>query len=191
MKFTLESAKSIRNLKTSGTIFPCSKHSARFAIKKLNIQKASLIIELGCGTGIFTKEILKQKNPASRFFALEINKNLAKETKKRFPSAIIYNDCAENLTKYIGEIETQKADCIISTLPWAIFPADQQIKILNEIYNSLKEKGEFITISYILSNRFKGGKRFNNLLKSRFSYVKKTKHVLENIPPVFFYYCRK
>lgn len=191
MKFTLESIKSFKNFKISGTIFPCSKYAARYALKTINFKGANSIAELGCGTGVFTKEILKQKQKQAKFFAIEINKKLANEAKKRIPKAKIYIDNAENIDKYMTLNKIEKLDCIISTLPWAIFNEDIQTRILEKAYEGLKERGEFITIAYIIGNKLKKGKTFFKLLQERFNHVKKTKIIFKNIPPAFFYYCKK
>lgn len=191
MKFTIESMKSIKNFKTSGTIFPCSKTSAKYALKQINLKNANSIAELGCGTGVFTKEIIKQKPKQTKFFAIEINKELANQTRKKIPNATIYTDSAQNLDKYLELNNIKKLDIIISTLPWAIFEKELQEKILNQISKNLKENGEFITIAYLLGNKLKKGKNFLELLKQNFKTIKKTKPVLKNIPPAFFYYCVK
>jgi phosphatidylethanolamine/phosphatidyl-N-methylethanolamine N-methyltransferase len=191
MKFTIESAKSIKNFKTSGTIFPCSKYAAKYALKRINLKDKKSIIELGCGTGVFTKEIIKQKSKETNFFAIEINEELAKEARKKVPEAKIYADSAENTNKYLKINNLKETDIIISTLPWAAFKKDLQIKLLDEILKDLKEGGEFITIAYILGNRLKNGKNFYKLLKGKFKSVKKTRPVIKNIPPAFFYHCIK
>ena len=191
MKFTIESLKSIKNFKTSGTIFPCSKTSAKYALKQINLKNANSIAELGCGTGVFTKEIIKQKPKQTKFFAIEINKKLANQARKKIPNAKIYTDSAENLDKYLELNNLEKLDIIISTLPGAIFEKQLQEKLLNQIHKNLNENGEFITIAYIIANKLKKGKNFHQLLKQKFPNVKKTKPVLKNIPPAFFYYCKK
>jgi len=183
--------ESLKNYKTSGTIVPCSKYAAQFALKNVDLKNAKTIVELGCGTGVFTKVIEKKKNQRTRFIAIEINEELAKEAQKNNPNTKIVQDSAENLSQILKENENEKADIIISTLPWAIFEKELQIKILNEVYSNLEENGEFITISYIITNRLKKGKSFYTLLKSKFNKVKKTRFVVKNLPPSFFYYCKK
>lgn len=181
----------IGNYKNSGTVFTCSRSSARYALKQVDICNAETIVELGPGTGPFTGEIMKNKNDFTKFFTIEVNEKFAKYINKKFPSIDTYHDSAENLSKYLGMNDIIKADLIISTLPWAIFEKDKQEKIIKEIKENLSENGEFITIGYQFFDKTRKGKNFKKVLKENFNQFRKTKVVMANLPPAFFYYCKK
>ena len=51
---------------------------------KVNFSEANVIIELGPGTGAFTKEILKKAKPNSKVFVLELNKDFYAILKEKF-----------------------------------------------------------------------------------------------------------
>ncbi len=97
-----------------GAIAPSSTDLAKKIVKQANLKNKKNIVELGPGTGIFTKYILKYKNPDSHFFVLELNEIFVKILKENFPNLIIYQDSAEYLKKYLNNTQT---DCIISGLP--------------------------------------------------------------------------
>ena len=83
------------------------------------------------------------------------------------------------------------AAIILSGLPWAVFPADLQKRILGEIHNSLSPGGTFATFAYYGPHRLKAGRRFSENLKSVFSSVEKSRVVLNNFPPAFVYRCKR
>jgi phosphatidylethanolamine/phosphatidyl-N-methylethanolamine N-methyltransferase len=182
--------EAIQNWKDVGTIFPCSQNSVQACLNHINIDSANSVVELGCGTGVFTKKIQEAVGKEKTFFALEINKNLVDSAKKRSPDTHIYHASAEDLEKYLKKHNLQKSDCIISTLPWAIFSKRVQKTLISVINNNLSENGEFITIAYTLGTKTKKGRHFRRLLHQNFSLVKQTPIVWKNIPPSIFYYCK-
>ena len=90
-----------KHIKCTGAIAPSSKHLSKFIVDLANLSNKKCIIELGSGTGVFTKEIVKQKNSKSTFFCLEINKEFVSITKKNCPGIIVYNSSADNINKYL------------------------------------------------------------------------------------------
>ena len=87
--------------KKTGAIATSSNRLAELITESANLPKAKTVVELGSGTGAFTEKILKKINENTIFFSIELNPYFAKETKKRCPDAIVYNDSAENLREYL------------------------------------------------------------------------------------------
>ncbi len=50
----------------------------------IDFNKAKCIVELGPGTGVFTKEIMKRKKKETIFLLIEINEVFCKELKRKF-----------------------------------------------------------------------------------------------------------
>lgn len=172
----------------TGAIAPSSPELAKFITETANLVKANTIVEIGPGTGVLTEEIINKINGDKKFFALEINPRLAKIARERCPKAIIYQDSAANIKKYLAG---ENCDCVISGLPWTGFKKEQQQKILNEIYDSLEPDGEFLTFAYIHAIFLPAGRRFKKMLQEKFSQVETTKIIWDNLPPAFVYYCKK
>ncbi len=163
-----------------------SQKLANQMASSINNKNASVIAELGPGTGIVTKEILSKVPRECNFFSIEANANIANFLKKQIPEAKIFNDCASK----IGDYTEEKCDYIISSLPWTVFDADLQHKILQSIKNNLTPDGEFITYTYIIGNLLPGGKQFKQALNSYFSQINKSQIIWQNFPPAFVYTCK-
>ena len=58
----------LKNPTSIGAVCPSSKALAREITAKVKLEDAVNIAELGPGTGVFTEEILGQKNADARFF---------------------------------------------------------------------------------------------------------------------------
>ncbi|MFA6307294.1 MAG: rRNA adenine N-6-methyltransferase family protein [Patescibacteria group bacterium] len=175
----------------TGAIKSSSKNLSKLITNQSDLSKKKCIVELGSGKGVFTKEILNKISPKCIFFCLEINPQFVIETKKNCPKAIVYNTSAKNIKKYLLKHKQISCDCIISGLPWSSFNKKVQETLLDEIYTSLEDNGEFLTFAYLQGLLLPNGIRFQKLLKNKFKRVKKTKIIWKNLPPALVYYCKK
>ncbi len=87
---------SVKPKKSLGQNFLLNKNIIKEIVELGNISKDSIVIEIGPGTGNLTQEILK-KNP-KKLFAIEKDKNLYLDLKKKFSSNIEFiNDDVLNI----------------------------------------------------------------------------------------------
>ena len=181
----------IRNPRTVGAIAPSSRGLAREMVVGMELEKASVVVEYGPGTGAFTAEILAHKNPNGLYFAIEQNHRMVVRFQQRFPDVLIFEDSVENVRKVLKELGQTKVDCIISGLPWSTFPFDLLDRVLVSTHSVLRRGGCFATFSYPPSHLLPSGQRLQKRLKSLFSSVQKSKVVWRNLPPAFVYHCVK
>ncbi len=175
----------------TGAIYPSSKNLADLITNTTNLSNCNSVVELGPGTGVFTKKILNKIPEKCSFFTLETNPNFTNLIRKNYPQVKIYQDSAINIGKYLKKNKIKKCDAIISSLPWTTFSKGDTLKLLNSIDRSLKPKGEFLTYAYLQDLLLPNGIRFKKLLNKFFSQVNKTEIVWKNLPPAFIYHCIK
>ena len=180
-----------KNPQNTGAVWPSSNELADLITNTAQLKTAKTAVEFGSGTGVFTEKIIQKINPRATFFSIEINPFFLQETKKKCPKAIVYEDSAINVKKYLKKHGRNNCDCIISGLPFASFDKSLQHKMLYAIYNSLNEHGEFLTFAYIHGLILPAGLRFRKLLKSSFKNFKTTRIVWKNFPPAVVYCCKK
>ncbi|HET9997264.1 MAG TPA: rRNA adenine N-6-methyltransferase family protein, partial [Nocardioides sp.] len=72
------------NPRQVGAILPTSRLAVRDMLDMGDVRGASLVVELGAGTGSQTSEILARMGPDARLVALEIDPRLAKLLDERF-----------------------------------------------------------------------------------------------------------
>lgn len=165
--------------KRVGSVIPSSRFLCARMMREVDWASAQTIVELGPGTGVFTKAILQQKRPDATFFVVERDPQFQEMLRSRFPGLTIYEE-AVHLSGYLREMNAGKSDAIISGLPFAIFPEEQRSRILDEVVASLAPGGVFITFQYSL--------QLKNELQQRFRRVSIGFTPL-NIPPAFIYTC--
>lgn len=181
----------LMNPRKIGALCSSSKRLSEVITSNINIENATNIVEIGPGYGIFTNKILDKKHKDANFFALEVNPYIAKKLQKRLAKAEvdIEVDGAENLLELMKKRNINHLDLVISGLPWSLFTQKEQDKLLNIIYDSLKDGGYFVTFAYIIPTP--QAKKFRKKLFDCFKKVETSEIIWTNIPPAFVYYCQK
>jgi phosphatidylethanolamine/phosphatidyl-N-methylethanolamine N-methyltransferase len=181
----------IRNIKKTGALSSCSEEVANVLTKHANLSRYKTVVELGSGTGTITKKLLEHISDDALFMALELNDHFVNETRKACPKAIVYHDSAENIKECLKRHNKESCECVVSTLPWTLFDAPLQERILNAIWDVLPEGGQFLTVAYTFAPLLPSGRRFRGLLNRTFSEVLRTKPIWKNLPPLYVYNCIK
>jgi phosphatidylethanolamine/phosphatidyl-N-methylethanolamine N-methyltransferase len=174
----------IRENKTVGSLTPSSRFLASKMLENIDYSKSKVIVELGPGTGVFTRKIVKQLPENVFLLVFELNEEFYLQIKNEFnqPNVIIIHDSADQLFNYLKEYNFERADVVISSLPLANFDESLRSSILSKVYEILHEDGKFIQFQYSLQSK--------KALKCLFKEVKIGFTAL-NIPPAFVYTCTK
>ena len=173
----------INSIKHIGAIAPSSKYLANNIIKHINFEDNQIIMEFGCGNGAITKQILKKMHSSSRLISLEINDPFMKHCQDKFKvydNFEIYNHCAIEFDLLLKQLEIEKVDYLISSLPLAILNKADLDVLFKKIPQYLINDGSFLQYQYSL-NKYK-------FLKSVFDSVKLGFTPI-NLPPAFVYKC--
>lgn len=180
----------LRRPSHTASITPSSRHLAEAMVARMGLKDARTVVELGPGTGVFTRLIDRELRPDARLICMEINPGLARTITERFPRAFVVNDSAENLARHAGP-PGPGVDCVISGLPWVILSGEDQKRLLEPAVRALRPGGTFATFAYSHAAWLPAGRRFKAMLESHFSSVEISAHVWRNLPPAFVYRCRK
>jgi phospholipid N-methyltransferase len=175
----------------TGSITPSSQQLADAMVEDMGLSEADTVVELGPGTGVFTRVIQELLKPEARFFCFEINRELARSLSERFPRIEVVNDTVENLSRHLKAAGRDLSDATISGLPWAAFTLERQELLLDAAVEALKPSGRFATFAYSHAVWLPQARRFRELLESRFGRVEISPVVWRNVPPAFVYRCQK
>jgi len=175
----------------TSAIMPSSPWLAERMVANIGLEQAKVVVELGPGTGAFTRAIQKGISPSAFYLAVEIDKVFASHLKRQFPRIHIINDSAERLDQHLQDLGHQSADCVLSGLPWAGFKPDEQQRVLGAVVRTLKPGGMMTTFAFNHVAWRAKARHFRTLLESHFSAVRTTPTEWRNLPPAFVYRCRK
>ena len=174
----------IRENKTVGSLTPSSRFLASKMLENIDYSKIKVIVELGPGTGVFTRKIVNKLPEDVFFLVFELNEEFYLQLKNEFdqPNVVIIHDSADQILNYLKQYNFERADVIISSLPFANFDESLRSSILSKVYETLHADGKFIQFQYSLQSK--------KALKALFKEVKIGFTAL-NIPPAFVYTCIK
>jgi phosphatidylethanolamine/phosphatidyl-N-methylethanolamine N-methyltransferase len=167
----------VRDRKSVGAIAPSGRFLADAIVRALgDVPKKSLIIELGPGTGVFTKRLM-QRHPQATTLAIEIDRALVQNLKRKIPRATVINGCATRIRELISKhkLDHLPVAGVVSGLPLLSLPKNLPTDILAEIAAVLPEGKPYVQFTY------------SRMAWKRFTpqglRYRKSKLVMTNIPP--------
>ena len=195
--------EAIRNFRHTGSVWPSSPILAKAMTSTIaRIEGQRRILEVGPGTGPFTKSILGKLRAGDHFELVEINQNFCRKLEKdmlqgfrlRHPNVAVKLHCAP-----IEEADLSGPyDVIVCGLPFNNFPPKLMRQIFRRMFALLKDNGELIYFEYAGVRVMKGPvmdkagrarlKRIDAIGKSlRRKHGGEKELVLGNFPPAITY----
>ena len=168
-----------KSAKQTGAIFPSSIFLAKAMVSQIDYADADILVELGAGNGVFTKEILKRKSKQTKLIILEINPKFYSLLKRKYAhleNVYILKERAENLEVVMSKLGLKKIDYVISGLPFLIISKTNRNKIFRSISIFLEKK--LILFQYT--------KLLEAELKYKYRLISR-KYILLNAPPAYVY----
>ncbi len=181
MKTTTFFLESIKNMKTVGAVAACSPRAVRKMTKPVNFSQATLIVELGGGTGVVTKEILARMRVDARLIVFEINPVFAEMLSQLADERLtVVNESALQLGTYLASHGIMHADAVVSTLPLSIMDRETRAGILDAVQAVLEPDGRYVQIQYSLVSKREIENKFTSVSLDFTPF---------NFPPAFVYIC--
>jgi phospholipid N-methyltransferase len=174
-----------------GAVAPSSARLAEAVTAPVPEVGDPVVVELGPGTGVFTSAIEEQLAGRGQQLAVEMNPRLAEQLRGRCRRVEILNADASKLPQLLAERGVEKADVVVSGLPWAAFSQQTQREILGAVSEVLAPDGAFTTFGYVHAMRLSSATRFRQLLCTTFEEVVPGRTVWRNVPPAFVYHSRR
>ncbi|MCE2743089.1 MAG: methyltransferase [Fluviicola sp.] len=170
--------------KMVGSIRPSSRFLTEKMLENVDFNSAKVIVELGPGTGVFTKKIIEKMAEDAVLLVFELNDNFFTLLKSSINDkrVILIHDSAEKIDEYLMMNNLHAADTVISSLPFANFPEELRDSIISKSHSALSNSGKFIQFQYSIQSK--------KILKDIYSSVSISFTPL-NFPPAFVYTCIK
>lgn len=165
--------------RTIGSVAPSSQALTESMLQNVDWGKVKTIVELGAGTGVFTRSIIAKAAPEAHIFIFEIDGELRDKLEKETGRTIYSN--ASYMREALTNEGIDKIDLIVSSIPYAVLPPKTTESIMQALQGSIDESGTFVAFQYSLQMK----KTFQQI----FTDVK-TRFVALNIPPAFVYECK-
>ena len=181
----LMASRFLRNPRTVGAVSASSQALAAAMVARIETDRPVRVVELGPGTGAFTRAIVERVMPGSRVLAIELERDFAKRIRNCFPGVECVCGSAAELERLVGERRLAPIDHFVSGLPFASIPVSVTRKILDGIEHTLRPGGTFTTFQYLHGYGMPPGRTFRREMSERMGGPPERQLVLRNFPFAF------
>lgn len=134
--------------KSVGAILPTSSVTAKRMASVINPTSGLPVLELGPGTGIITKAILKRGIAPENLASIEYSTDFYQHLKRTIPGVHFINGDAFDLDRTLGDWKDKQFDAVISAIPMLSFPMDQRIALLEDLLDRMPAGRPVVQITY-------------------------------------------
>jgi phosphatidylethanolamine/phosphatidyl-N-methylethanolamine N-methyltransferase len=188
--------EALNDFRTVASVAPSSRYLVRAMLRPLPLEGARVVVELGCGTGVMTRALLKLLPPSATLLAFEINPRFTRYLRMIVSDQrlVLIDASAETVRVQLQRRGVEQVDAVVSSLGLAFMPAPQREAFLGEISSLLDDRGVFTQFHYLHGLQFQNGRlgRFDiaGLLRRHFRSVQRS-IVWRNLPPAYVFICRE
>ena len=138
----------IEGPKNVGTPFPTSAFTGRSMASHIDLTSKLPVLEIGAGTGVITRAILKHGTPANRLYALEYSADFSDCLRKNFPSVNVIEGDAFNLDETLGAHSSNVFDCVISAIPLLNFRPSERVDYIESLLDRIPMGRPIVQVTY-------------------------------------------
>jgi len=129
-----------------GAIVPSSTALADAITADLTPASAP-VIELGPGTGVFTRSIIARGIPEHRLALIEKGAEFVGRLQREFPDAHVHRMDATRL-QHVELFDGEEAGAVVSGIPLLLMPMTSVIALLEGAFDRLRADGAFYQFTY-------------------------------------------
>lgn len=136
----------VQKPRQTASVVPSSRYLARLMVAQIDPTDGR-VLELGGGTGVFTRAILGTGLPPEKLEVVEINPAFARGLRRHFPNVSVLETPAQIVsTAAAGEPGIYQT--VVSGLPLLAMDRHVHYDILSESFRMLQPGGSFVQFTY-------------------------------------------
>ncbi|MGH3688316.1 MAG: class I SAM-dependent methyltransferase [Pseudonocardiaceae bacterium] len=187
-------AAAMRSPRDVGTLVPSGPELAQRLAAVVcgagQVGRPPVVVEIGAGSGAVTAAIAREAEHDAVVIAVEKDSELADRLRSRELGVQVVTADAATLPVILADHGVERADVIVSVLPWTLFGPQQQREFLTIFAAALATDGVFTAAAYSLGYWTPAARRFRRELGRIFSEVLPTRTMWRHLPPAMTYVCR-
>jgi phosphatidylethanolamine/phosphatidyl-N-methylethanolamine N-methyltransferase len=169
-----------------GAVAPSGSGLAQAMVKTLAPEADDIVVEIGPGTGPFTRALLAAGVDPSRLILIEFDAEFVRHLRQKFPGVTVLEGDASELPRLLKQQGHDKVPKILSGLPLRSMPEAVRSAITRAMATSLAAHGSLVQFSYFLAPPLAEAEVRACGLTGR-----RAKTVMANIPPAFVWHYSK
>jgi phospholipid N-methyltransferase len=140
----------LRHPKMLGSIVPSSRFLVDEVLDRIDWPQANVVVEYGPGVGTFTAEILKRMRPGATLIAIEMNQEFVRFLSEELPDPRlrVVEGSAANIQRILREHGHDRADYIVSGIPFSTMSDDVREAVLRASRAALASDGAFLVYQF-------------------------------------------
>lgn len=143
--------------------------------------KAGKVLELGCGTGVFTREMLRKGVAPSSLVLVEQDSEMSSSLRTQFPEAAVLQVAAQDLSRH-SHPELDGIGAAICGLPLRNMTGVAHHKLLTAVFEAMHPGGAMHFFTYGVRCPIS-----TNVLEDCGLYARRVRFVPLNLPPASVY----
>ncbi len=175
----------VRNPAAVGAIAPSSRQLAEAMMRDLALGNDESVLELGPGTGAFTREIRDTLPRGARYLGIECEARFVELLSRKYPEMEFVEGRAENAFEHCRDAGISNPAAIISGLPFATLCEETREAIVASMERLMVPGTVFRTFQYAHAYRLPGSVRFRDSMNRVFGGHERSDLVMLNLPPAF------
>ena len=136
----------VKKPRQTASVVPSSRYLARLMVAHIDPLDGR-VMELGGGTGVFTRAILQTGLPPEKLEVVEINPAFARGLRRHFPHVSVLETPAQ-IVSTAAAGEPGQYQTVVSGLPLLAMDRHMHADILSEAFRMLRPGGNFIQFTY-------------------------------------------
>ena len=131
-----------------GAVMPSGPKLARAMVDALDPKANDIVVELGPGTGAFTRQLIADGVAQQNLVLVELDRHFAGFLKRQFPRATVVQDSAARLPDILKALGHPRVRCILSGLPLRSMSPNDRKAVTRAVAASLERGGILTQFSY-------------------------------------------
>ncbi len=140
----------LKNPKEVGSVIPSSRFLTRRVLQCGDAAGARVIVELGPGTGVLTRDILGLMPEDGKLIAVELLPEFVELLGRSYPDPrlTLYNGSSADLEKALAEAGERQADLVVSGIPFSTMERGEGLLTLEAAKRVLAPGGRFVAYQF-------------------------------------------
>lgn len=134
-----------------GSIIPSSALTVKKMLEPVKWDECNVFVEYGPGVGTFCRPVLERMKPDATLIVIDLNSDFIDYLGKSIRDSRFYpiHGSAADVQKILQDLGHEKADYILSGLPFSTLPNQLGPKIAKETYDALRPGGAFLVYQFV------------------------------------------
>jgi phosphatidylethanolamine/phosphatidyl-N-methylethanolamine N-methyltransferase len=134
--------------KAVGSIIPTSSVTARRMTSIIDTGSGLPVLEVGPGTGVITKAILRRGVKPSSLYAVEYSPDFVRHLRLNYPDINVIEGDGFDLDTALGDKRDMMFDCVVSGVPLLNFPVARRVAYLQSLLQRIPAGRPVVQLTY-------------------------------------------